>query len=80
MYPNTGLTFCSHVCYIEKRFLNDGRGRAPSLVVKTLTSKAGDEGSVPAGEAKNAQTSWPKNRNIGQKQYGNNFICKHGPH
>ena len=57
------LTFCSYVWYIEKQFLNDGRGCAASPVVKTLPSKAGDEGLVPAGEAKNPHTSWPKNRN-----------------
>lgn len=53
MYPNTSLTFCSYVCYIEKQFLNDERGLTVSPVVKSLPSKAGDEGSFPAGEAKN---------------------------
>ena len=48
MYPNTGLTFCSYVCYIEKQLLNDGRGLTASPVVKSLPSKAGDEGSFPA--------------------------------
>ena len=47
-----------------------------SLVIpaaKTLLSKAGDTGSIPAWGAKTPHASWPKNQNIEQKQYCNKF-------
>ena len=50
--------------------LGDFSGRQ---VVKTLPSNAGGEGSIPGWEAKISHDSQPKNQNIKQKQYCNNF-------
>ena len=43
-------------------------------MVKTSPSNAGGEGSIPVWGAKIPHASWPKNRNIKQKQYCNKFI------
>ena len=51
-------------------------------VVKTLPSSARDVGSVPGQEAKIPHDLWPKNQNIWQRQYCNEFNknFKNGPH
>ena len=51
-----------------------GMGNCPSdPVVKTLPSSAGDAGLIPDQEDKIPYASWPKNKNIKQKQYCNKF-------
>ena len=42
-------------------------------VVKILPSNAGGTGSIPGWGTKIPHTSWPKNQNMKQKQYGNKF-------
>ena len=51
-------------------------------VVKTLPSNAGGPGLIPVQRAKLPHTLWPKNWNIKQNQYGNEFNkdFKNGPH
>ena len=51
-------------------------------VVKTSPSNAGGVGLIPGRGAKIPHASWPKNRNIKQKQYCNKFNkdLKNGPH
>ena len=44
-----------------------------SPAVKTLSSHAADAGSIPGQGAKIPHTSWPKNKNIKQKEYCNKF-------
>ena len=39
-------------------------------VVSTLSSSAGRAGSIPGQGARTPRTSWPKNQNIKEKQYG----------
>ena len=44
-------------------------------MVKTVSSKAGDAGSIPSGGTKihGERASWPKHLNIKQKQYCTKF-------
>ena len=44
-----------------------------SPAVKTLPSRAAGAGSIPSQGAKIPHTSWPKNKNIKQKEYCNKF-------
>ena len=51
-------------------------------VVKTLSSNAGDVGSILSRGVKITHAWWPKNQNIKRKQYCNTFNkdFKNGPH
>ena len=51
-------------------------------MVKTSWSKAGDAGSIPGQEAKTPQALRPKNQNVKQKQYCDQYNkdFKNGPH
>ena len=51
-------------------------------MVKTLPSTIGGASYIPGWEAKSSHASQPKEQNIKQKQYCNNFIkdFKNGPH
>ena len=51
-------------------------------MVKISPSSAGSVGSIPGQGVKIPHTSWPKNKNIKQKQYCHKFNkdFKKGPH
>ena len=44
-----------------------------SPAVKTLPSHSAGAGSIPGQGARIPHTSWPKNKNIKQKEYCNKF-------
>ena len=57
-------------CKVNIRNFRDFLG---GPVVETLSSNAGNVGSVPDQGTKIPYTSWPKKQNIKQKQYCNTF-------
>ena len=74
-----GSTFTTEIESMMNSFPQDFPG---SPVVKTLPSNAGGVGSIPGQGANIPHASGPKNQNIKQKQYCNNFNkdIKNSPH
>ena len=66
---------------IRTKYKENSRDFPGGPMVKTSSSKAGGEGSIPGRGAKIPHALWPKKQNIKQKQYCNKFNkdFKNGP-